>query len=245
MTTELESKLWNRGNPLFFYGNEQKLDDLLTRAFGEVVSQYQTAVKEGGKAAAKVAAKFGSVLAALGLAEASAEVGAELSHDKTKTKIATVTFENKLAALSAYCAEAEIFPYIDCARGLVLDRDSSKFVKDWGGRGLTKSDRVDRIGQIMGLFAPRRIVPPHDENANIALDLYEKKSSLWLFSTTPDCELTAEVPILLSNVRPTSQHALIAFTKFAANYFKIEAMGLLTWSGSVVICDPVAWRLFY
>jgi len=245
MSAEVESKLWSRGNPLFFYGNEQKLDDLLTRAYGEVIAQYQMAEKEGGKAATKVAAKFGGILAALGLAEASGEIGAEISHDKTKTKIATVTFEHKLAALSAYCAEEEQFPYIDCARGLVLDRDPAKFVKDWSGRPLTNGDHVDRIGQVMGLFTPRRVVPPHDENANIALDLYEKKSSMWLFSTTPDCKIPAEVPILLSNVRPTSQHALIAFTKFAADYFKIEAMGLLTWSDHAVTCDPVAWRLFY
>lgn len=244
MTETSSSKLWDRNNPLFFYGNEQKLDDLLSRVYGEVVTQFQTAQKEGAKATLKFAAKFGAILALLGLGEASSELGAEISHEDAKTRISTLSFDNKLAALTTYCIREEPFPYIDTTRGLVLQRGVG-LVADWTGRPIVESDRIDQIGQMLGLFTPRRVLPPHDASTNIALEFQEQKPHLWIFRSAPDSAVTAEVPVLLSNTRLTSQHALIAFAKFSADYFKIESVGLMTWQDGSVTCDPVAWRLFY
>jgi hypothetical protein len=245
MTKRLNGMLWGRNNPLFFYGNEKKLDDLLARAYGEVVTQLQIAEKEGGKATLKFAAKFGGVLAALGLAEASSELGSEFSFEDAKTKIASITFETKLDALTTYCATHEEFPYVDAARGLILKRDHHTPVEDWIGRPIEHIDRIDRIEQMVGLFSVERVLPPHDVSASIAHDFQEQKANLWLFKSLPEAQLTAEVPILLSNTRLTSQHAILAFARSSQDYFKIETVGLLTWNGNCITCDPIAWRLFY
>ena len=242
----MSSTLWDRNNPLFFYGNEEKLDDLIGRIYGEVVSQFQYSDKKGGKAGLKLAAKFGGFLAALGIGEASAELGSEVSTEHAKERIAKITFEAKLDALLVYCAKNEDFPYINVHEGKVLKRDSGKTVPEWQGRDLEENDKEDKIGQVLGLFTPRRVLPPHDENASIAEEFMHQSKNLWLFSTIEESTVRCEIPVILSNTRLTSQHAVIAFAKMvAASDSKIEAYGLLTWKNGAVTCDPVAWRLFY
>jgi hypothetical protein len=239
------SQLWDRNNPLFFYGNEEKLNDLTGRIFGEVTTAFQASSKEGAKASMKLAAKFGGFLSALGLGEASGELGAEVNSEDTKTRISSITFDAKLNAMSEYCHKNERFPYIDVVNGVALERGSGRAVSQWRQRALTEADRVDQIGHVLGLFKPTRVIPPHDTEANIAGEFMQQKKHLWNFQTIEGSSIRSEVPVLLSNTRLTSQHALLAVTKMMATDFKIEALGLLTWREGLLTCDPVAWRLYY
>lgn len=52
----MTSPSWDRDNPLFFYGNEQKLDDLLGHVYGEIAIQVHLAQKSGGQVGVKAAA---------------------------------------------------------------------------------------------------------------------------------------------------------------------------------------------
>jgi hypothetical protein len=243
MTNRFAStNLWDRNTPLFLYGNEEKLDDLLTRAYGDVVTQFQTAHKEGGKAMLKLAAKLGGFLSALGLGEASAELAAEVSTEKTKTIIATRTFEGKLNALQSYALAQEGFPYIDSFRGLKLER-SAGTVAEWKGSKLVPKDCTDRIGQLLGLYRPRRLHPPGE--GNLVDDFMNHAKSLWLFEAIPESAIPSRIPILTSNTRLQSQHALVTFLHSLGGNFKIECLGLIHWDGDIATCDPVAWRVFH
>ncbi|MCK5612274.1 hypothetical protein KAR91_60945 [Candidatus Pacearchaeota archaeon] len=239
------SKLWDRNNPLFFYGNEEKLDDLIGRIYGEVVTQFQYSHKEGGKATLKLAAKIGGFLSALGLGEASGELGSEVSAEKAKERIVKIPFDSKINALHEYCSKNEDYPYINVHEGKVLRRRRGKLVSDWQGRDIEETDKMDRIGHVLGLFNPRRVSPPHDDTISIVDEFMNQKKHLWLFSSIEDSKIYCKVPVILSNTRLNSQHAVLAFAKMAASDFKIESFGLLTWQNDSVTCDPIAWRLFY
>lgn len=239
------SSLWDRNNPLFFYGNEEKLNDLIGRIYGEVVTGFQSSSKEGAKATMKLAAKFGGFLATLGIGEMSGELGAEVNAEEAKTRISSITLDTKIKALTEYCGKNERFPYIDIINGCKLKRHNKKIVSEWQQEPLTESERTDQVGQILGLFVPTRVIPPHDDEANIAQEFIQKSSNLWTFNSIEECSIRTQIPVILSNTRLTSQHAVIAFTKMVALNFKIEALGLLTWQKGTLTCDPVAWRLFY
>lgn len=238
-----EKALWGRNNPLILYGNEDKLNDLVGRAFGKVVTQFQDAEKSGGKATLKLAAKLGGFLSALGLGEASAELGSELSSERTRTLVSQQTFERKLDALTNYCNRNEAFPYIDSFRNLLLTRDGRRPVADWEGRVLTAADHVDQVGHVLGLFTPRRITPAGA--GDLVKDVMEKAPHLWLFESLPESGCGARIPVVLSNLRSVSQHAVLAFAHSLSGNFKLEAIGLCSWEAGTVTCDPLAWRLFY
>jgi hypothetical protein len=41
-----KKEIWSRNNPLFMYGNEEKLNDLIGRVYGEVVTGMEDATRE-------------------------------------------------------------------------------------------------------------------------------------------------------------------------------------------------------
>jgi hypothetical protein len=239
MSKQFQDKsVWTRNNPLFLYGSKEKLNDLVGRAFGRVVTQFQESQKRGGKGALKLAAKLGGFLASLGLGEASSELTAEISEERTRTVIAQQTFERKLNAVMAYCRENEPYPYIDSFRGLILTQDAKKLAGEWAGRAIAQTDRVDCVGMLLGLYTPRRVVPPTP--GSIVDDFMNQTKTLWLFESIPESKCTAQVPVLMSNTR-----ALLAFAHSMSGNFKIETVDLCAWNGEAVTCDPLGWRLFH
>lgn len=244
MATQDPSRLWSRANPLTFYGNPEKLDDLLVRAYGELVAQEQSARKTSGKAAAKVKYGLGSLMRAL-LPSAEAELGTELSFESAKTKIVNATFESKLRALMEFVQENEAFFYLDTLRGLLLNRTEGQPVSEWSGSPIESRDMIDRIGHILGIFHATRVMPPNSGNAQLGDDYFHQRESLWLLSTSEESSVQARIPMIVRNMRPVSQHGTLALIHGQASFLNIEAFGLLSWNEGQVTCDPVAWRLFY
>jgi hypothetical protein len=241
----MKRTLWDRNNPLFFYGNEEKLDSLLVRAFGEVVTQLSMADKSSVGLSMKLAAKFGGFLAALGVGEASAEWAPQVGSEATRTKIASVTFDSKLNALLEFCTANKPFPYIDLVRGLRLVRSNGAVVPDWKGTAIAPEDVDGMLGQVLGLFSCARLEPPQDATTSIVREFMDRTNNLWLFRTLNGSAIAAEIPVILSHVKGGSQHAVLALRESQEKDFKIEALGLLTWRRDTLMCDPVAWRLFY
>lgn len=244
----MKSSLWDRDNPLFFYENEEKLNDLISRIYGEVVTGFQNSSKNGGKVSSNVNAKFGGFLSLFGIG-LDAELGSELNNEEVRTRLSSITFDAKLAVLSRYLQKNERFPYIDILNGFRLERNNKKMVEEWRQLELSYIDKQDQMGQIIGLFILKRINPPHDNKANIVADLLKDKNNLWMFHSIADSKISAKIPFFIKNLRPNIQGAVITFMnhdviKHYTN-FKIEAMGLLIWNDGSLNCDPVAWRVFF
>lgn len=240
----MTAEVWGKNNPLFMYGNEEKLDDLIGRAFGEVSTEIQRSRQMSGGVQAEATAKLGSLLRLIGLGEAEAKIAAKLDTAEAKQIISKQTFELKLLALENYALASDFYPYINVFSGEALQRTSGLVVSQWPAVSLGKEHQVDALGQVLGLFAPVRLVPPHEEGANIAQEYFSNQNTMWLLKSVPDSKIRAEIPIFLKHTRSNSQHATMAFVQ-GANRLKIECFGLLTWQGGGVVCDPVGWRLFY
>jgi hypothetical protein len=243
---ENKSMIFERNNPLFFYGNEEKLDDLLCRIYGTVLTEFSESDKSNIKGSMKLSAKFGQFLSFLNVGELGGEAGAEANVEDSRHFISKVGFDSKLDALASYCADNEPFPYFDSFNGKRLKRNRSSLPLNRSEFDeILESDKIDCIGQVVGIFHPTRVLPPHDQTASIAEEFRRGENTLWLFSASQESKVNVEIPILLSNCRLVSQYAVMSFVKSSNSYFKIEALGLLTWVKDKIVCDPVAWRLFH
>ena len=261
----MESKIWSRNRPLFLYGNEEKLNDLLGRIYHSVIVGYQTQKKQTVGLGTKATAGLGKILSSLGLPTLNVEINSNIGIESLKTEISSITFDTKLSILFSYCSEKEKCPYYNTHDGLVLERDSKSFVKDWKSRPISDLDKKDKIGHILGIFSAQRISPPAPTNillgeelskyqrnelfnklerprTGISEDFFGNINSLWLFTNVKEAKIGAEIPMLIKNIRPVSQTALVAFCM--QKEYKLEAFGLLSWNNNVVTCDPVTWSLF-
>lgn len=240
----MSSEIWSRNNPLFMYGNEEKIDDLLSRISGDLTIQSEESEVRTNKIEGKGSVKFGEFLKFLNLPEIEASAGAEIRSDRTRKYISRMTFDSKLNALTMYVSGLDFFPYFDVYNGNYMFRNSKKLVPEWDGEQISANHRIDAIGQIVGFFSPVRMYPPHDESANIVEDYMKGINNLWLLKSTDDSSIRASIPIFIGKTRSASQHAILTFLKYG-DRLKIESFGLLTWVDDGVTCDPVAWRLFY
>ncbi|HYP39159.1 MAG TPA: hypothetical protein VEX13_02265 [Chloroflexia bacterium] len=241
-----KAPIWDQYNPLFFYRNPEKLDDLIERAYGEIVTEVQQATKGGTKGTLSLTAKFGGFLTTLGLIDAGGQIGTEFTKEDARTKIVSVTYITKLNALIDYCRANEKLAYIDAYRGSVLSWNDKTSPFKWDGRPLISKDKVDAVGYVRGLYTLRRVIPPHDDTASLAKEIVDgEKGGLWQFTGLAGSVQPSEIPFLSRRITGGSQHAIIAFHNFSQSYFHIEALGLLTWKDSVLVCDPIACRLFH
>ncbi|MCA1241467.1 hypothetical protein LC092_03340 [Stappia stellulata] len=240
----VETELWGKNNPLFMYGNPEKLDDLLGRAFGEVVTGFEKSAAKSVGSQMEMAAKFGSFLSILGLGEIEGKISGEFDSSKAKTVLSKIPFDQKLKALEQYALTQDFFPYLNAFEGKSLERRPGQLVQSWPSTTIGPEHQVDNIGQILGIFEAERLVPPHDDNANIGSEYFGSQDTCWLLRSVSDSVVYVEMPIFLRHTRSNSQHGVMAFIKSNGRY-KIECFGLLTWSDDKVTTDPIAWRLFY
>lgn len=236
--------LWGRNRPLIFYGNQEKLNTLLFRAYGHVVTQTAQSHTQSGKASMGLSGKLGGLLSFFGLGEASAEASTEIGSERAKSVVYELPFEAKLDALMRYARGNEPCPYIDAYSGTILEGRTDTPLKERKGRPISQADRIDQLGFLLSLYRPTRLHPP-DASASIVDDFMNQANALWMFESIPQSKVRAEVPILACNARLQSQHGLVAFLRSVTGNFKIETFGLCTWSHDRVTCDPVGWRLFY
>ncbi|MDD2468872.1 MAG: hypothetical protein PHI97_33290 [Desulfobulbus sp.] len=159
MSVKTQGILWDRSNPLTFYGNEQKLDDLLGRIWGEVVNDVATEKKTGNKWNAKFKAGFGKLMAFLGVGDISGELGTETSTEEVSRKVASIPFETKQRALADYLEARETIPYIDSYNGKCLLKTEGTPASEWPATPLDGKASGSYIGILLGLFTAIRESP--------------------------------------------------------------------------------------
>jgi len=238
--------IWDRNKPLFLYGNEDKLNDLLFRIYGEIIKGYQETAKDGLKSNLKISTKIGGFLSALGLINFGAEVGLELNSENSRTKIVNSDINSKIKALTEYFNKQNSpLPYFDLYNDLRLEENKNLPVSEWKNSIIRDRDKISQIGYTLCLYNVKRILPPDNKKkANIAREFLNKENNLWLFYSIQGSKYCIDVPVLLSNARLVSQHAVVALDKFYESYYKIETLGLISWDNDKIICDPIYWRLF-
>ncbi len=262
----MASKLWDHNNPMFMYGNEAKLDDLLSRAFDTVVTGYETSQTNGYSLEATIKSLFSIAdISSLGF-----DVSGGFSYERAKTEISAITFDKKLSMLTAYCEKNEEFPYINAYEGTVLVRNCEKGVPEWKPKVIEDGDKKSCVGQVLSIFTAEQLTGTnmqkslheqlfedqqklysspkllfkdvHSVSQRLVDDCMENRNNLWLFKSVEESKVQVELPMILSNIRPVSQMAMLTFMTFKE--YKIEATGLLYWEGDKILCDPIAWRLF-
>jgi hypothetical protein len=238
---EDKMSIWSNSEPLFVYGNEDKLDDLISRIYGVVLDSLEVSSTKGKTGSAKAGVEFGGFLSAVG--KATGEVEGGVSSENMKSRLGSVTFDTKMRALIDYAKENEPYPFIDLVRGVRLVREAGKSFEEWKTTPISEQDQNDYIGNLVGLFKARRIEPPHDEKTSIVGEFLNQSASLWSFATTDECKVKATMPVVMKHTRTVSQLALMAFANMAELHFQILATGLLTWNKGQIFCDPIAWRL--
>lgn len=261
----MASKLWDHNNPMFMYGNEAKLDDLLSRAFDSVVTGYQKSNKRGYSLEAKIKSLFSiAEISSLGF-----DVAGGFSYEKAKTEISAITFDKKLSMLTAYCEKNEDFPYINAYEGTILVRSLDKDIPEWAPKPIEDSNKKSCVGQVLSIFmaeqltgtnmqkslheqlfedqqkiysSPKLLENMSSVSQRLVDDCMENRNNLWLFKSVEESKIKVELPMILSNIRPVSQMAMLTF--MTSKEYKIEATGLLYWEGDKIMCDPIAWRLY-
>ncbi len=224
---------------LFWYANEEKVNQLLFQVVGRVITQIESSDGRGRKRFAKLNAKIGSLLSAIGIGEFGGEAGVELSQDSTKRQIEQVEFHHKFNALMDYLSRFERLPYLDAHRGLWLIPEDAKDASKWEGNEVTVDSHYEGIGVLFGAFLARRVVPPHDARADFSKELMRRPHNLWLLSTADDSTVRAEIPIVMSNIRFASQSAVARACCLGERPGTIQAFGVLSWTDDLVSCDPV------
>lgn len=245
----MELKIWDCENQLFMYGNEEKLNDLLSRAFESVVTGYQKSKKTEFNFATTVRNLF----AVPQISNLGFDVSGAFSFERAKTEVSAITFDKKFHMLLAYCQNHEELPYINAHDGKILFRNCKKSISEWESRLITDGDKKECIGQVACIFklentgrnfergtlAEQLFYPMREQ---LYEEFFSEKKSLWLIKSTHRSKHEVEIPILLSNLRLVSQYAMSSLANFPEH--KIEATGLLFWEGNKIICDPIALRLF-
>ena len=173
--------LWDRNNPLYFYSNDDTIDEIIVRIYGELIESITQSKKDGGKGSCGIKAKFGSILSLLGLGEIEGNVSGEISFEDVKSTVTKVSFENKLASIVDFYKRNNQFPYIDTYTGVELIRNNNAFVSDWIQKDL-KIESNSFVGQILGLYEIRRIHPPTDNPGfDLTHDFLNKPNTIWEF----------------------------------------------------------------
>ncbi len=237
--------IWGQNNDLYVYLNQEKINDLLGRIWGELITSFNKSEKKGNKKGGDITAKLGGLVSLLGLGEIGGDVGFEVNIEKGTERISTLTFDNKISILNQYLNKHEKRPYINIYDGteLIDPKVGGILVPEWETKPIEHKEEC--IGIMLGLFLPYRISPPPVENTSPCSDLMSKVNSLWEFRSIEESKFKALIPWVTSNFRFISQHALITLAKYSKTGLKVEAFGLICFDGNTYTCDPISFRIFY
>ncbi|QJW93799.1 hypothetical protein FTUN_1310 [Frigoriglobus tundricola] len=80
-------------------------------------------------------------------------------------------------------------------------------VSDREGSAIGPQDHVNCVGYLLGVYSVRRLHPA--EAGDPVADFLEQRKHLWLFESIPESVVPSKSPILMSNTRLNSQHAIM------------------------------------
>lgn len=243
---------------LYIYGNEEKLDDLLSKIYTFVVSQFELQTNKGKSFGGKIKVGLNKFLSKFGLPDIEMEFGGNLEHENIKSVVSSITFDSKMEMLKSYYKTNGRYPCINLLSGENYEyKNNKKIASD-------KYFNGNLVGVVLGQFAAKRIYPPvksmillaDDVRAfdskrmgidsvittpNVINDFTDNKNNLWTFYTVKDNVTQGEIPFLIGNIRAVSQYGLVKL--YTQTEYPIEAIGILSWKDNVLICDPIAFKL--
>lgn len=252
-------------NSLYIYGNEEKLDELLGKIYTSVITEFEIQTKRGKSLSGNLKGGLNKIFSKFGLPEIEMEFRGNLQCENIKSVVSSITFDSKVEMLISYYKKNGRYPCIDLLHGEHYEYKNNKVVnkETMGNEELFEGCLV---GVVDGKFAAKRIYPPvesplslsHDirifeesrllgdikksVQATIFNDFSDKSNNLWELYTVKSNAIQGTIPILIGNIRTVSQYSLLKLYK--QSEYIIEAIGVLSWENDMVVCDPIAFRLY-
>lgn len=253
-------------NSLYIYGNEEKIDALLSQIYTSVISQFEIQTKKSENIGGKFKGGLNKLLSKFGLPEIEVGLQGDIGNENIKSVVSSITFDSKVDMLISYYKMHGRYPCIDLLHG-----DNYEYINNKKVNNKEKYFEGSLIGVIVGQFAAKRIYPPTESLISLADDIKnfefyrtnfksyrmvgienspavtifndfaDKKNNLWNLYTVKCNTIQSEIPILIGNIRTVSQHELIKLYK--QSEYLIEAIGVLSWENDVIVCDPIAFKL--
>ncbi|MDQ3820909.1 MAG: hypothetical protein M3362_24935 [Acidobacteriota bacterium] len=228
------------------YKNEQKIDELLSRIWGQLITSIEQGQKDGQKRQGKFAAKLGGLASLLGIGEVGGEYGFERSKDTSTNKISTLTYDNKIQILLTYFVENENFRIINVYDGVEHfppNTDSSNFLL-WSVKPLRVAE-TEFVGHISGIYKPVRLVPSGGSASEALDEIMWRKTSLWEFQSVEKSAFKASIPWIPAHFQFVSQSSLAAIHQNLSAGLRLQALGIIRRNGDTFTCDPISMRMHY
>lgn len=252
-------------NSLYIYGNEEKLDALLSQIYTSVISQFEIQTKKGKSIGGKFKGGLNKIFSKFGLPEIEVEFQGNIEHENIKSVVSSITFDSKVDILISYYKMNGRYPCIDLLHGDNYEYLNNKKVNK------EKFFEGSLVGVVIGKFAAKRIYPSvesvisladdiksfefdrtnfvpsriigirNSQKVTIFKDFSDKSNNLWNLYTVRCNAIQGEIPILIGNIRTVSQYGLLKLYK--QSEYLVEAIGVLSWENDMVVCDPIAFKL--
>ncbi len=245
-------------NSLYIYGNEEKLDALLSQIYTFVISQFEIQAKNGNSIGGKFKGGLNKLFKKFGLPEIELELQGSIEHENIRSVVSSITFDSKVEMLISYHKLNGKYPCVDLLHGSSYEYKNSEKIHSG------KFFEGHLVGAVLGQFAAKRIYPPVEPKISLARDVRifddsrifgvekspeaiiyndftDKRNNLWNLYTVKCNAIQGEIPILIGNIRSVSQYGMLKLYK--QSEYVIEAIGVLNWDNNVLICDPIAFKL--
>lgn len=244
-----DTELWQGvTGRLSVYRNEKKIDEILSRLWGGLVTSLEESEGKGSKWSAGLSAKIGTLAGMLGMGEVGGQAGFERSQEKVQKHITSLTYANKLKILLDYFHTQDRFRYVNLWDGVehVPPRDGKIEFGLWE-TGPLNAENDYFTGYVMGLFTPKRIVPPPKGNENPAQEILNQEKSLWEFQSMEGSVYPGSIPWIPYNFTDMSQHCIVIMAKSITpgTGIHVNAFGLVHCKDRVFTCDPISFSLYY
>ncbi len=152
-------------NSLYIYGNEEKLDALLSQIYTSVISQIEIQTKKGKNIGGKFKGGLNKIFSKLGLPEIEMEFQGNIEHENIKSVVSSITFDSKIEMLISYYKMNGRYPCIDLLHG-----DNYEYINN---KKINKEKHFEGslVGVVVGKFAAKRIYPPVESVISLADDV--------------------------------------------------------------------------
>ena len=222
------------------YRNQQKIDLLLSRAWGHLIESFSIEEGSENRGKAGISAKLAGLASLLGL-ELEANMEAERSKSLLTSKLGSLTYDNKLDIILNYADSHQGLRCVDLSSGMEyfpFETDSNK-PSDWR-RATFPIEDTEFIGYVSGYMQAKRIEPPSKDEEALLSDIMGKRSGLWLFETVKERNrLSARIPCLAENFHYTSQLSLLSLHHSSERGVCLQALGLVVVMNSQFSVDPL------
>ena len=233
-------------NAIGVYRNAEKIDLLLSRAWGHLVESFT--VEEGSENKSKVgiSAKLAGLASLLGF-DVETGIEAERSKSLVNSRLGSLTYDNKLNILLDYAKTHQGVRYVDLLSGMEYFpfETESNDPHDWRRLPFSAED-TEFIGYVSGHMRAKRIEPPPKPGETLLSDIIAKRAGLWLFETgKKENKLKGHVPCLVEKFYYSSQTSILALHHSSESGVNMQALGLVLIKNSQLSVDPLWFAVLH